>query len=161
MTDLARGGDLWNKIAEEEKLNEQTTRTITRQLVESVEFLHKHQILHHDIKAENVFFQSKHQDTILLGDFGLAKILQPQEKLHEVAGTLSYMAPEMLDYKIKFDFPIDVWALGVCVYFMLCGYMPFDCDDDEETKMLFVTANTYSSLVSIGSMFLQKPKILY
>ena len=32
------------------------------------------------------------------------------------------------------DFPIDVWALGVCVYFMLCGYMPFDCDDDEETK---------------------------
>ena len=46
MTDLARGGDLWNKIAEEEKLNEQTTRTITRQLVESVEFLHKHQILH-------------------------------------------------------------------------------------------------------------------
>ena len=55
VTDLARGGDLWNKIAEEEKLNEQTTRTITRQLVESVEFLHKHQILHHDIKAENVF----------------------------------------------------------------------------------------------------------
>lgn len=134
VTDLARGGDLWNKIAEEEKLNEQTTRTITRQLVESVEFLHKHQILHHDIKAENVFFQSKHQDTILLGDFGLAKILQPQEKLHEVAGTLSYIAPEMLDYKIGYDFPIDVWALGVCVYFMLCGYMPFDCDGDEETK---------------------------
>ena len=140
------------------KIAEQTTRTITRQLVESVEFL---QALHHDIKAENVFFQSKHQDTILLGDFGLAKILQPQEKLHEVAGTLSYMAPEMLDYKIGYDFPIDVWAL-VCV-FISCyvDICLLTVTMTKKQKMLFVTANTYSSLVSIGSMFLQKPKILY
>jgi len=134
ITDLARGGDLWNKVSAEGRLDEDTVKRILKQLVKSVEFLHCHNIVHHDIKAENIFFISSDHKNILLGDFGLARILNSNEKMHDVSGTLSYMAPEMFDREQGYSFPIDIWAIGVVAYFMLGGYMPFDCDDDEETK---------------------------
>ena len=134
ITDLARGGDLWNKVSAEGRLDEDTVKRILKQLVKSVEFLHCHNIVHHDIKAENIFFLSSDHKNILLGDFGLARILNSNEKMHDVSGTLSYMAPEMFDREQGYSFPIDIWAIGVVAYFMLGGYMPFDCDDDEETK---------------------------
>ncbi|KAL6452818.1 NTO1 NuA3 HAT complex component NTO1 [Candida maltosa Xu316] len=133
VTDLARGGDLWHRVTDNEG-SSTDVRKVTRQLVGAVEFLHAHGIVHRDIKAENVFFQSRDGDDILLGDFGLAKVLKPSEKLHEVCGTLSYMAPEMFDREVGYEFGVDVWAIGVTVYFMLGKYLPFDCDDDDETK---------------------------
>ncbi|KAI3406161.2 hypothetical protein KGF56_001003 [Candida oxycetoniae] len=139
LTDLAQGGDLYDRIVNGStcgRLNDSKARNIVSQLVSAVAFLHSNNIVHRDIKTENIFFQAigEDDDSILLGDFGLAKVLKPGERLHDISGTLSYMAPEMFDRKAGYSYPIDVWAIGVCLYFMLGGYLPFDCETDEETK---------------------------
>ncbi|CCG25691.1 Cmk1 calcium/calmodulin-dependent protein kinase II [Candida orthopsilosis Co 90-125] len=137
VTDLAEGGDLFNKIVYDSpggKIEPSTAREIVTQLISAVSYLHSNSIVHRDIKPENILFSSHNSNEILLGDFGLARVLKPHQKLHDMSGTLSYMAPEMFNREKGYSFPVDVWAIGVCVYFMLCGYMPFDCETDDETK---------------------------
>ncbi|CAK9439421.1 uncharacterized protein LODBEIA_P35500 [Lodderomyces beijingensis] len=154
VTDLAEGGDLFDRIVHHSsngKLSEHAAKSITWQLVSATEFLHRNNIIHRDIKAENIFFQSMQSNTLLLGDFGLAKVLQEKEKLYDVSGTLSYMAPEMFDREVGYSFPIDVWAIGVCLYFMLEGYLPFDCDSDEETKDAIINKKYFSDAWETGA----------
>ncbi|CAL1217096.1 unnamed protein product [Candida parapsilosis] len=137
LTDLAEGGDLFNKIVHDSpggKLEASMARDIVIQLISAVSYLHSNLIIHRDIKPENILFSSKSSNEILLGDFGLARVLKPQQKLRDMSGTLSYMAPEIFDREKGYNFPVDIWAVGVCSYFMLCGYMPFDCETDDETK---------------------------
>ncbi|EGW31615.1 uncharacterized protein SPAPADRAFT_62225 [Spathaspora passalidarum NRRL Y-27907] len=136
VTDLAMGGDLFDKIVHSphERLNEDDTREITYSLVSAISYLHSNSIIHRDIKAENLLFQTPNSNSILVGDFGLARILPPKEKLFDVSGTLSYMAPEILNRTMGYTDAVDIWAIGVAVYFMLGGYLPFDCDSDKETK---------------------------
>ncbi|KAI5959961.1 cmk1 [Candida margitis] len=137
VTDLAEGGDLFNKIVYDSpsgKLDITISKEIVTQLVSAVSFLHSNSIIHRDIKPENILFPSKESNDILLGDFGLARVLKPQQRLHDVSGTLSYMAPEMFNREVGYSFPVDVWAIGVSLCFMLSGYLPFDCETDDETK---------------------------
>lgn len=136
VTDLALGGELYDRIINHPngKLDEPEVSKITSSIVSTLHYLHLNHIVHRDLKAENLLFQSKKKNSnILLADFGLARILKNKETLHDSSGTLSYMAPEMFT-RDGHSFPVDIWALGVLVYFMLCGYMPFDCDNDDETK---------------------------
>lgn len=137
VTDLAQGGDLFNKIVYDSpggKIEPVIAKDIVTQLISAVSYLHSNSIIHRDIKPENILFSLQDANEILLGDFGLARVLKPQQKLHDMSGTLSYMAPEMFNRELGYTFPVDVWAIGVCTYFMLCGYLPFDCDSDDETK---------------------------
>lgn len=142
VTEIAYGGDLFDRVIECEKLDENQAREVIGSLVSAVAYLHANNIIHKDIKAENVLFKSKSNQNmkVLLADFGLAKIVDPNEKLQSFCGTLSYMAPEMLD-RAGHDFASDMWSLGVLVYFVLCGYMPFDCETDDETKNAIQTAD--------------------
>lgn len=133
VTDLALGGELYDRIMKG-KLDEILASKITKSIVSTLQYLHINHIVHRDLKAENLLFQSKKKDSnVLLADFGLARLLKKDETLNDVSGTLSYMAPEMFT-RAGHDYAVDIWALGVLVYFMLCGYMPFDCDNDDETK---------------------------
>ncbi|ODV78561.1 Ca2+/calmodulin-dependent protein kinase [Suhomyces tanzawaensis NRRL Y-17324] len=143
VTDLAAGGELFERITSPPnyKLTEGQARDITKTLVNTVEYLHSNHIVHRDLKAENLLFHSKSSFEILVADFGLAKVLEPGQKLHDVTGTLSYMAPEMFDRKKGHDFSVDIWAIGVIAYFMLCGYMPFDCETDSETREAIANAD--------------------
>ncbi|KAK6202304.1 kinase-like protein [Scheffersomyces amazonensis] len=141
ITDLARGGELFDRIAERSHLEEDEVKAITYTLVSAVVYLHSKNIVHRDIKAENILIQPNRELTLsissklLLVDFGFArKVEPPTSKIHELAGTLSYMAPEYFDKYKGHSLPVDVWAIGVLVYFMCCGYMPFDCETDDETK---------------------------
>ncbi|ODQ81420.1 hypothetical protein BABINDRAFT_159715 [Babjeviella inositovora NRRL Y-12698] len=141
VTDLALGGDLFDKIEREGTLLESHTKRIVVSLVNGIQYLHSRSIVHRDIKAENIFFWAKNTASdILLGDFGLAEILAPSKFLYSVCGTYSYMAPEIFT-KEGYSYPVDMWALGVLTYFMLCGYMPFDCETDEETKEAIMKAD--------------------
>ncbi|KAG7664463.1 uncharacterized protein J8A68_002019 [[Candida] subhashii] len=136
VTDLARGSDLFHRLGQSPgfKLSETDTREITAGLVSAIEYLHEHNIIHRDVKAENLLFGNHQTNSVILADFGLARVLQSKEKLFKVSGTLSYMAPEIFTGNQGYSFEVDIWAIGVTVYFMLCGYMPFDCESDEETK---------------------------
>ncbi|RLV91812.1 Calcium/calmodulin-dependent protein kinase type I [Spathaspora sp. JA1] len=136
VTDLAKGGDLFDRVVHHprKRLSEVDAREITHSLVSAVAYLHSNSIVHRDIKAENLLFQTGDSNSILVADFGLARILHPYEKLYDVSGTLSYMAPEIFDRYPGYDYSVDIWAIGVALYFMLCGYFPFDCEDDEGTR---------------------------
>ncbi|KAF3986098.1 hypothetical protein FT663_01082 [Candidozyma haemuli var. vulneris] len=140
VTDLALGNDLFERIttSSEGKLSSCETRDILGPLLSALAYLHSNQIIHRDIKAENVLFTSRSSkpSSLLLADFGLALLVKDGEHSHsQQGGTLSYMAPECLTGN-SYSFPIDMWAVGVLTYFMLCGYMPFDCDTDKETTQL-------------------------
>lgn len=135
VTEVAYGGDLFDRIVSSRKLEENQVVEITRTLMRAIAYLHTNSIVHRDLKAENILFHTKREEDlrILVADFGLARILQYGEKITENCGTLSYVAPEVLK-GVGHDFAVDIWSMGVLVYFMLCGYMPFDCETDEETR---------------------------
>lgn len=145
VTDLALGGELFERITKNKngRLSVAETQSMLSTLLSTLAYLHSNGIVHRDVKSENILFTSRSSKPtlMLLADFGHATILRSQDaKAYEVGGTLSYLAPEVLA-RTGHSFPVDMWAVGVLTYFMLSGYMPFDCDTDEETKELINTAD--------------------
>lgn len=144
VTNLANGGELYERItsAPQGKLSVADTQEIIRVLLSSLSYLHANGVVHRDVKAENILFKSRTSlpKLLLLADFGHAQILGPGEMVYTLDGTLSYLAPEVLLRK-GHSFPVDMWAVGALTYFMLCGYMPFDCDSDSETRALIAAAD--------------------
>lgn len=166
ITDLCTGGDLFDKITESGSYYEEDAVHIIKSLTSLVLFLHDNHIIHRDLKSENLIFKTRSiKSDILIADFGLAKVYNdPSEKLSLLCGTLSYVAPEVLiqkyslpdllkdeeqrlvyrDFKIRgYSYPVDVWSIGVLTYFILCGYMPFDCETDEETREAIITGDYF------------------
>lgn len=144
VTDLANGGELFERITQSPtgKLTLGDTRSILHNLLSAIVHLHKNGIVHRDIKAENILFASRNSKAslLLLADFGHAQILTGGELAHCFGGTLSYLAPEVVRRE-DHSFPVDMWAVGVLTYFMICGYMPFDCDTEAETKEYITKAD--------------------
>lgn len=108
-----------------------------RKILSAVKHLHEHGICHRDLKPENFLFSDNSEDAeIKLIDFGLSKRFghiqesHPSEKMHTIVGTPYYVAPEVL--KGSYDFSCDIWSLGVILYIMLCGYPPFEGDNNKE-----------------------------
>lgn len=142
VTDLAAGGELFNRITDNGVLSAAETRAILATLLTTLVHLHDNGVVHRDIKAENILFKSRSSrpSLMLLADFGHAVILKDGKLAYDCGGTLSYIAPEVL-LRTGHSFPVDMWAVGVLTYFMLCGYMPFDCDTEEETKELILAGD--------------------
>ena len=92
----------------------------------AIYYLHSYGIIHRDIKLDNILMTdlSEKADIRLL-DFGLSKIIGEDEKCTEPYGTLSFVAPEILEGK-PYDKSVDLWSLGIITYALLCGYLPFD-----------------------------------
>lgn len=96
-------------------------------------YLHSYGIAHRDIKLENILLVEDSDDSpIKLVDFGLSKMLGPSETASDPYGTLAYVAPEVLMQK-PYRFKGDVWSLGIIIYVMLSGMLPFDADTNRET----------------------------
>ncbi|WP_205678685.1 serine/threonine-protein kinase [Aquisphaera insulae] len=106
-------------------------------LVEGVAYLHDHGIVHRDLKPANLFME---EGTVKIGDYGLAKLITPSHgsEHSESIGTCHYMAPEVGSG--KYHKPIDVYAIGVILYEMLTGRVPFDGETVNEVLMKHLTA---------------------
>lgn len=88
--------------------------------------------LYRDLKPENILMTDETDEAQpRLVDFGLSKIVGPSEKCNDPFGTLSYVAPEVLLQK-PYDKSVDLWSLGIIIYLLLSGTLPFDDDDDRE-----------------------------
>ncbi len=128
--EIISGGELFNRIVEKEKYNEREARVAMIQLATAIAYAHNKRIAHRDLKPENILLKSKDDDTaIKLADLGFAKILKDNnEKMMTPCGTPGYVAPEVISGK-AYGLPCDIWSLGVIFYILLCGYPPFDAED--------------------------------
>ncbi|KAE9125249.1 hypothetical protein PF010_g5701 [Phytophthora fragariae] len=122
VTELAEGGDLFDRIVKQGKFPEREAQKVTAALVEALHYCHTHSIIHRDVKPENVLLSG---DDVKLCDFGFARQLNHQEEqASDSCGTPGYAAPEILDGR-SYGLEVDVFSLGVVTYIMLCGYPPF------------------------------------
>ncbi|EER25996.1 kinase domain containing protein [Coccidioides posadasii C735 delta SOWgp] len=124
--ELAPEGELFNWIVSHQKLKEDETRHVFRQLFQGLKYLHDRNIVHRDIKPENILLMDKHL-TAKLADFGLAKIIGEDSFTTTLCGTPSYVAPEILENsrRRRYTRAVDIWSLGVVLYICLCGFPPF------------------------------------
>ncbi|CAO2632333.1 Hormonally up-regulated neu tumor-associated kinase [Lemmus lemmus] len=123
--ELCPGGNLMHKIYEKKRLDEAEARRYIRQLISAVEHLHRAGVVHRDLKIENLLLDE--DNNIKLIDFGLsncAGILGYSDPFSTQCGSPAYAAPELLARK-KYGPKIDVWSIGVNMYAMLTGTLPF------------------------------------
>lgn len=123
-----RGGTLLSRISEKEVYTELEARELLKVLFLAVNYCHKKSIAHRDIKLENLLLVEPGDDsTVKLADFGFAKKCTKPYGLKTLCGTPNYMAPEIFDLKVKgYDLCCDMWSVGVVVYCVLGGYLPFE-----------------------------------
>jgi calcium-dependent protein kinase len=88
--------------------------------------------VHRDLKLENFLYDQKNSSHLKLIDFGFSKVWEPNVKMHVSCGTLSYVAPEVLDK--NYTAQCDLWSLGVIVFILLAGYMPFSGSEAVQTR---------------------------
>ncbi|KAJ5960920.1 uncharacterized protein N7479_008070 [Penicillium vulpinum] len=126
VTQLATGGELFDRICEYGKFTEKDASQTIRQVLDAVNYLHKRNIVHRDLKPENLLYLTRSADSqLVLADFGIAKMLHdPSEVLTSMAGSFGYAAPEVM-LKQGHGKAVDMWSLGVITYTLLCGYSPF------------------------------------
>jgi len=127
------GGDLFSFIKNRNfMLKEEKVVVIMYKLCKAVYYVHSYGIAHRDIKPENVLLTSESEDAdVRLLDFGLSKIVGPNQKCTEPYGTLTYCAPEIILDKPYLK-TVDSWSLGVMTYLMLSGSLPFSGKDEHE-----------------------------
>jgi len=105
------------------------------QLAKGLKYLHKYGIIHRDLKPDNIMLtEASDKGNIKIMDFGLSKILGKKEKSIDGFGTLTFVSPEVLIRK-PYNKEVDIWSLGVILYLMLSGDLPFDDPDDDEQKI--------------------------
>jgi len=111
-------------------------QNLSKQMFQSVEWLHHNKVIHRDLKGDNYLQDRKAlQDPkcrVFLSDFGTVKDIQPGERLKSKCGTKTYWSPEF--YSLNYGLKADVWALGVVIYGMVTGRFPFKGEEDVRKK---------------------------
>ena len=126
--EYATGGELFNYIVEKEKLSENESSFCFYQIIQGVKEIHQKKICHRDIKPENLLFTKNKILKII--DFGLSS--EYEDYLNTPCGSPCYASPEMIKGKKYNGLSIDLWACGIILFAMLCGYLPFDDKDNNE-----------------------------
>ncbi len=116
-------GDLLSYIRKRSKLTEQIAKFIFKQIILSLQYIHNHNIIHRDIKLDNILIDLN--NNIKICDFGVSKKISLNDKMYEQCGTPAYIAPEILKNKGYEGFSVDIWSAGVVLYAMLSGTVPF------------------------------------
>jgi serine/threonine protein kinase len=125
--------DLLGFIRKREKLSEKISKIIFIQIIQGLKYMHKFNIVHRDIKLDNLLLDLS--NTIKICDFGVSKVLKsPDEIMYDQCGTPAYIAPEVFGNSGYKGFSCDIWSLGVTLYYMLKGEQPFKGKNLEELK---------------------------
>merc|ERR1711988_618798 len=117
------GGNLCSHVKSRKCLPEDEARQIFVQICQSVMYMHSLNIVHRDIKLENVLFNTDREANLI--DFGFSVVCPRDKRLKVFCGTPSYMAPEIVKRTQYRGKPIDIWSLGVVLYAMMSGCFPF------------------------------------
>ena len=146
ITEYCSGGELFDYIVSKRRLQEIEACRIFQQLINGLEYIHKQKICHRDLKPENLLFDSKHN--LKIADFGLSNDYI-FGRLSTPCGSPCYAAPEMVTGRKYYGDTVDIWSSGIVLYSMVCGYLPFE--DDNQTVLFHKIAKGLFSLPSFLS----------
>jgi len=125
---------LYDHLQRKGKLSETEARRLFVQMTEAVAACHGHGIVHRDLKLEN-FLYDKRADKVFLIDFGLCGLIRKGKLFAKACGSRAYSAPELILDR-PYDESVDIWALGVILYALLCGHFPFGGDREEVRQQI-------------------------
>lgn len=140
--EYVKGRSLYEQILKGPKISEERARKYFRQLLSAIDYLHKNCIIHRDLKIENIVIDDS--DSLRLIDFGLSNFYDNSALMNTFCGSLYFAAPELL-IGVEYSGPeVDIWSMGIILYVMIYGKVPFDDDDVKtlqtkikEAKVLF------------------------
>ncbi|XP_044106730.1 serine/threonine-protein kinase SIK1 isoform X2 [Neovison vison] len=124
VTEFAKNGEMFDYLTSNGHLSENEARKKFWQILSAVEYCHSHHIVHRDLKTENLLLDGSMD--IKLADFGFGNFYKSGEPLSTWCGSPPYAAPEVFEGK-EYEGPqLDIWSLGVVLYVLVCGSLPFD-----------------------------------
>jgi len=132
--ELMEGGELYEEVIQRSTFSEKEAAIIIKQLLDALVYLHARQIVHRDLKLENLLLAKKGELTVKLADFGLSRLFKPGGQMFTACGTPFYVAPDILLATDESGYGpnVDMWAVGVLLYILLSGRLPFSGDSDDE-----------------------------
>ncbi|CAK7268246.1 serine/threonine-protein kinase gin4 [Sporothrix epigloea] len=146
--EYVENGDLFTYVSQNGALTEEASIFVFRQMMSAVQYCHAYNICHRDLKPENILLKADGQ--IKIADFGMAALHQgPQSHLQTSCGSPHYAAPELLKARPYRGDKADIWSMGVILFVMLAGRLPFDEDDmglmlAKAKKGIYTMPNSFS-----------------
>ncbi|GFN90903.1 nuak family snf1-like kinase 1 [Plakobranchus ocellatus] len=122
--DYAQGGELYDYLNNMGRLSEWEARRIFRQIVSAIHCCHQNGIVHRDLKLENIILDDV--GNVKIADFGMANYYSHTSKLETFCGSPLYASPEIVNGRSYYGPEVDVWSLGVILYTLVYGSMPFE-----------------------------------
>ena len=136
ITEYLSGKDLIEHLLIKKRFNEEEAKKIFFQLIDASYYMHKMNICHRDIRTEHILFDKKNTPKII--GFSYSTFYNKNQKLKDSFGSLCYACPEIIQENSYDPELADVWSLGVVLYVMVCGYLPFSEENDEKNKELII-----------------------
>ena len=128
--EYCEGGELFNYIVKKGRLSEQEASFFFYQIINGIEYIFSKGIAHRDLKPENLLLDKNHIIKII--DFGLSNFFDGEHNLVTPCGSPCYASPEMVSGNDYNGFNIDIWATGIILFAMTCGYLPFEDSDNDK-----------------------------
>mmetsp|Transcript_9579 Transcript_9579/g.18677 ORF Transcript_9579/g.18677 Transcript_9579/m.18677 type:complete len:476 (+) Transcript_9579:1355-2782(+) len=133
--EFTSGGDLLQFVKLKKRLSEAEARLIFRQIVDGAIAIHSHGVLHRDFKLDNILLDGNYS-TIKICDFGVSRILKRGQVCFDKCGTPAYIAPEIIAEQGYEGYSVDTWSIGVMLYAMVTGTVPFRAPSIQELHKL-------------------------
>lgn len=137
--ELVNGGELFDYIVARGRVKEKEARKLFRQMVSAVEYCHGNLIVHRDLKPENLLLDS--EGNIKINDFGFSNVIKPGKLFTTFCGSPLYAAPEIFLAKEYLGPEVDIWSMGVILYVLVCGQLPWAVGRDGRVEDLDALLN--------------------